>query len=157
MTLLLPAVCPFKTCPCVRSERPRVYRHHARMCYHMCAWCRYTRGRFERTHRHVLRGCTGFHGATPHTPQHNTTRRPPHGDREKQRQREKRRRQKRQEKRRQNKTRQDKNAREDQRREIRRQEKREERRGKMKEKRRDKMKQREKMKEKMKKDRDETR
>ena len=44
------SVCTFKTPPCVRSKRLRVYRHHARMCYHMRAWCRYTRGRFERTH-----------------------------------------------------------------------------------------------------------
>ena len=36
--------------PCVDSKRPRVYRHHAHMCYHMRAWCRYTRGRFESTH-----------------------------------------------------------------------------------------------------------
>ena len=36
--------------PCVNSKRPRVYRHHAHMCYHMRAWCRYTRGRFESTH-----------------------------------------------------------------------------------------------------------
>ena len=36
--------------PCVDSKRPRVYRHHAHTCYHMCAWCRYTRGRFEWTH-----------------------------------------------------------------------------------------------------------
>ena len=36
---------------CVHSKRPRVYRHHARKCYHMRAWCRYTRGRFECTHR----------------------------------------------------------------------------------------------------------
>ena len=35
--------------PCVDSKRPRVYRHHAHMCYHMRAWCRYTRGRFEST------------------------------------------------------------------------------------------------------------
>ena len=34
----------------VHSERPRVYWHHARKCYHMCAWCRYTRGRVECTH-----------------------------------------------------------------------------------------------------------
>ena len=34
----------------VRSKRPRVYRHHAHMLKHMCAWCRQTRGRFERTH-----------------------------------------------------------------------------------------------------------
>ena len=39
-----------KTAPCVHSIRPRVYRHHAHMCYHMRAWCRYTRGRFESTH-----------------------------------------------------------------------------------------------------------
>ena len=35
---------------CVDSIRPRVYRHHEHMCYHMRAWCRYTRGRFESTH-----------------------------------------------------------------------------------------------------------
>ena len=29
---------------------PRLYGHHAHMCFNMCAWCRYTRGRFERTH-----------------------------------------------------------------------------------------------------------
>ena len=55
-------VCPFKTCPCVRSKRPRVYRHHAHMLKHMCAWCRYTRGRFERTHGHVLSGHTAGRG-----------------------------------------------------------------------------------------------
>ena len=36
--------------PCVDSRRPRVYRHHARMCQNMRAWCRYTRGRLESTH-----------------------------------------------------------------------------------------------------------
>ena len=50
----LSPVCPSKKPPCVDSKRPRVYRHHARMCYHMCAWCRYTRGRFESTHGGVL-------------------------------------------------------------------------------------------------------
>ena len=29
---------------CVRPKRLRVYRHHAHMLKHMCAWCRYTRG-----------------------------------------------------------------------------------------------------------------
>ena len=29
--------------PCVDSKRPRVYRHHAHMCYHMRAWCQCTR------------------------------------------------------------------------------------------------------------------
>ena len=31
--------------PCVHPKRPRVQR-----CNHMRVWCRYTRGRFERTH-----------------------------------------------------------------------------------------------------------
>ena len=43
-------VCRFKTTPCARSKRPRVCRHHVHMCYHMRAWCRYTRGRVESTH-----------------------------------------------------------------------------------------------------------
>ena len=43
-----------KNPPCVDSKRPRVYRHHAHMLKHMCAWCRNTRGRFERTHGDVL-------------------------------------------------------------------------------------------------------
>ena len=37
------------TPPCVHSKRPHVCWHHAHMCFKMCAWCRYTRGRFERT------------------------------------------------------------------------------------------------------------
>ena len=44
--------------PCVDSKRSRVYRHHAHMCCHMRAWCRHTRGRFERTHGGVLDGHT---------------------------------------------------------------------------------------------------
>ena len=40
------SVCPFKTPPCVRSKRLRVYRHHTHMLKHMCA-C-------ECTHRGVL-------------------------------------------------------------------------------------------------------
>ena len=39
-----------KTPPCVQSKRPGVCRHHAYMLKHMCAWCRYTRRRVERTH-----------------------------------------------------------------------------------------------------------
>ena len=86
MTLTFPAVCPFKTCPCVRSKRPRLCRHHAHMCFNMCAWCRYTRGRFERTYGVVLNGHTGVfpvchttHTTHHHThpPQHHNTR-PPH-------------------------------------------------------------------------------
>ena len=48
--MTLPVVCPFKTCPCVHSKRLCVCGHHAHMCFNMCAWCRYTRGRFESTH-----------------------------------------------------------------------------------------------------------
>ena len=48
--------------PCVDSKRPRVYRHHAHMCYHMRAWCRYTRGRFESTHGGFSYGHTGERG-----------------------------------------------------------------------------------------------
>ena len=43
---------------CVDSKRPRVYRHHAHMCFHMWAWCQYTRGRFGRTQEGVGRGVT---------------------------------------------------------------------------------------------------
>ena len=32
---------------------------HAHMCFNVCAWCRYTRGRFERTHGDVLNPHTG--------------------------------------------------------------------------------------------------
>ena len=43
-------VCPFDAPPCVHSKRPRVCRQHAHMLFNMCAWCRCTRGRFERAH-----------------------------------------------------------------------------------------------------------
>ena len=41
---------PLNTSPCVRPKRPHVSRHHAHMLKHVCAWCRFTRGRFGRTH-----------------------------------------------------------------------------------------------------------
>ena len=50
----------FKTSPCVRSKGPRVYRHHAHMLKHMCAWCWHTRGRFECTHGDVFESTYGF-------------------------------------------------------------------------------------------------
>ena len=53
-----------KTPPCEHSKRPRVYRHHAHMCFNMCAWCRYKRGRFERTHGDVLNPHTGSRGSS---------------------------------------------------------------------------------------------
>ena len=88
-------VCGFKTSPCVRSKRPRVYRHHAHIFQHMYAWCRHTRGRFECTHGGVLEdqnmffprfsACRNSHThqtittttnntttTTTHTTQHNT-------------------------------------------------------------------------------------
>ena len=52
------------------------HTHHVALHLHvMCAWCRYTRGRFERTHGHVLNGHTGFsrcHTTHTHTPHHTT-------------------------------------------------------------------------------------
>ena len=30
-------VCPLNTSPCVRSKRPRVYRHNTHTCFNMCA------------------------------------------------------------------------------------------------------------------------
>ena len=65
-------MCTFKTSPFVLAPR-------AHMLKHVCAWCRYTRGRFERTHGDVLSGHTGFFSVshtthhTAHTTQHNTT------------------------------------------------------------------------------------
>ena len=53
-----------KNPPCVDSKRPRVYRHHGHMLKHMCAWCRNTRGRFERTHGGVLKPHTGGRGSS---------------------------------------------------------------------------------------------
>ena len=67
-------VSPDKMPPCVRSKRPRVYRHHAHMLKHMCAWCRCTRGAFWTCH------------TTPHThtprPQPQPPLQTPHGDRD---------------------------------------------------------------------------
>ena len=51
--------------PCVRSKRLRVYRHHTHMSLDMWTCCRYTRGRFERTHG-------VFQRVTPHTTPHHT-------------------------------------------------------------------------------------
>ena len=81
-------VCTFKTSPFVPAPRAHVFQH-------VCAWCRYTRGLFERTHGDVLSGHTEFRSVshtnththinthinthntntTPHhtTTQHNTT------------------------------------------------------------------------------------
>ena len=98
-------VCTFKTSPFVPAPRAHMFQH-------VCAWCRYTRRRFERTHGDVLSGHTAPH-TTSHTQTHqNTTRRQRRRQRQRQRQRqrEKRRRrgETRQEKRRQKKTRQEK-------------------------------------------------
>ena len=49
-----------KTPPCVHSKRPRVCRHHAHMCFNMCAWCPYTRERFECTHGGVFESTHGW-------------------------------------------------------------------------------------------------
>ena len=94
-----------QTPPCVHSKRTRVYRHHAHVLKHMCAWCWHTRGRFESTHGffHVSSACRNTHTPhtkhthTPnthhdhndtHTTQHNITRRQRERDRERQRETE---------------------------------------------------------------------
>ena len=58
------SMCTFKTSPFVPAPR-------AHMLKHLCAWCRQTRGRFERTHGDVLSGHTGFFSVSHST--HNTT------------------------------------------------------------------------------------
>ena len=88
------SVCTFKTSPFVPAPRAHMFQH-------VCAWCRYTRGRFERTHGDVLSGHTGVsachtlthtHINTHNTTQHNTLRPQHHTtterDRERQRQRQ---------------------------------------------------------------------
>ena len=76
------------------QKRPRVYRHHAHMLKHMCAWCRHTR--FECTHGgrlvHTHTVFSRFFSVPQHTPNthhdhndtHHTT---PHGDRDRERDR----------------------------------------------------------------------
>ena len=137
-----------KTPPCVHSKRTRVYRHHAYMFQHMCAWCRHTRGRFKCTHGNVIEPTHGFfhfysacrnthkhtrtrthqthhdHQTTPrpqrHTP-HNTTHNITRRQKEKERETE---RQRKRDKTRQEKTVQDKKTREDERGETRQEDKR---------------------------------
>ena len=58
------SVCAFKTSPFVPAPRAHMFQH-------VCAWCRYKRGRFERTHGDVLSGHTGFFQCA--TTQHRTT------------------------------------------------------------------------------------
>ena len=113
--------------PCVHSKRARVYVQNVPVCTGTTRTCVSTCARGAGTHGDVLSGHTGFHGATQHIPHHttdrthtttqdttqyNNTTTTPHGDRERQRQRETDREEKtaeeRQEKRRQNKTRQEK-------------------------------------------------
>ena len=61
-------VCPLKTCPCVRSKRPRVYRHHAHMSCLVSVSLSLSlssfsvSGRFECAHGHVLNGHTAGSG-----------------------------------------------------------------------------------------------
>ena len=81
---LLPRVYVQRSPPFVDSKRPRVYRHHAHMLKHVCAWCRHTRGRFECTHGgvfesthglffHVFSACRNTHKhAHTQTQHHNT-------------------------------------------------------------------------------------
>ena len=110
---------------------PRVYRHHAHMLKHMCAWCRHTQGRFECTqggrfvHTHTFFSTffqraathtnTHTHTHTPNTPHnttaHNTTRRQRQRETEKEGQRKRRQDKKREDETRKEKTRQEKRRR----------------------------------------------
>ena len=46
---------PLNTSPCVRSKRPHIVpAPRAHMLKYVYAWCRYERGRFERTHGDVV-------------------------------------------------------------------------------------------------------
>ena len=103
MTLSLSAVCPFKNVPvCTFKTSPCVPAPRAHMLKHVCAWCRYKRGRFERSHGDKLSGHMVFSRChTPHTAhrthanthnatqQHNNTTTTPHRDRDRDRQRHK--------------------------------------------------------------------
>ena len=62
--------------PCVHSKRPRVYWHHAHMCFIMCVVLAYTE-----TFWMDSRGFSAGHTTTPHTTSH--------GDRDRDRQRKK--------------------------------------------------------------------
>ena len=54
--------------PVCRLKCLRVYRQNARMCYHILAWCRYTRRRFDlHTETFLTYTRMGFPRATPHT------------------------------------------------------------------------------------------
>ena len=95
-SLVLPmenvSVCMFKTSPFVLAPRAHMFQH-------VCAWCRYTRGRFERTHRDVLSGHTGFFSVShkTHHSAHTTTQQHDHNTIRRQRQTETERRQRRKE------------------------------------------------------------
>ena len=126
-----------KTCPCVRSKPPRLYRHHAHMCFNMCARGAGTHGdvlnvhtgtcwvdtrSFEACHTLTHINTHTQHNTTQHnTTQHNTTQHitttTPRGERETETNRDRERRQgqreekteeERQDKRREDKRRQDK-------------------------------------------------
>ena len=96
----LPCVCTQRP-PCEDSKRPCVYRHHAHLLKHMCAWCRHTRGCFECTHGGVFESTHGFfftffqraatqrHTQQPTTtPHHNDTHHTTHNDTRRQRDRQ---------------------------------------------------------------------
>ena len=114
-------VCRFRTLPCVHSKCTRVYRHHAHMLKHMCAWCRHTRGRIECTHGGCIQRVTPHHTATHHNTTHHNTTSSPHGDGERQRKKTK------EDKTRRKRGRQDKTRRIEERRREKRQDERDER------------------------------
>ena len=94
------------TSPCVRSKRPRLFRHHAHTCFNMCARGAGTNGDVLNAHMETCWVDTRSFSSVPHhtTTQHNTE---TDRDRDRERQR-KRKRQRKRDKTRQDKTRQDK-------------------------------------------------
>ena len=86
---------PSSLTSCAHPKRPRLYQHHVRMCCHMLAWCRYTRGRMLNVHtwvfaHHTTRTHHDHHDTHTHdhnNNHHNNTRRQGQRETEKERQR----------------------------------------------------------------------
>ena len=64
-------VCDTLKNPCVHSTRPRVHVQYVPVCtsttrtrFNMCAWCRYTQGRFESTHGWRFVHTQGWQGSS---------------------------------------------------------------------------------------------
>ena len=54
VSLCVTPVCPFKTSASEHSKRPRICRHHAYMCFTVCAWCTVSHGDVLNVHTDVF-------------------------------------------------------------------------------------------------------